>query len=443
MAILTEALPLAEPPPELGPGNLDPSLLLASLAALLLAATFATLRTALRQAHGPRILTQCATEAKRKRLEPLLERIEPLATSADILTIASALVFAILLLRATAGDGLAWDQIAATLAIAVPAHLVIVRALPDALARRFGDGLLLHGLGVFRLLQLPLAVFSWAFEALRRAMLRVFGLPHNSRAEREIVQGLRDVIAESEIDGGLDEAEREMIGNVMEFGDVDVAAVMTPRTEIHAVGVSESLREAARAVTESRHSRIPVFEGNLDGILGTLSAQDLVSEMASGELDQRPMREVMRPAFFVPETKRIDELLAEFKRQKIKMAIVLDEYGGTAGMVTMGDILAELVGELQDEHDEDLPSPIRQLPDGAAEVDAGLHVTEVNEEFDLDLPEEEDYETLGGFVLAELGRFPKIGESFRRGDTEFSIVDANDRRVLTVRIETPLSEKSA
>ena len=141
----------------------------------------------------------------------------------------------------------------------------------------------------------------------------------------------------------------------------------------------------------------------------------------------------MRPAVFVPETKLISELLQEFRRDKQKIAIVLDEYGGTAGLVTMGDILAEIVGEMGDEFDAE-EEAIRILEDGVAEVQASERVSEVNEALDLNLPEEEDYETLAGFVLAHLGRFPKAGEVFVADDVEYTVTEANDRRVLGMRV---------
>jgi CBS domain containing-hemolysin-like protein len=142
----------------------------------------------------------------------------------------------------------------------------------------------------------------------------------------------------------------------------------------------------------------------------------------------------MRPAVFVPETKLISELLAEFRRDKQKMAIVLDEYGGTAGLVTMGDILAEIVGEMGDEFDERVEDDVWRRDDGSADVVASLRISEVNEELELELPEEEDFETLAGFVLARLGHFPKPGEALVEDEVEFTVLEASDRRVLRVRV---------
>ena len=149
---------------------------------------------------------------------------------------------------------------------------------------------------------------------------------------------------------------------------------------------------------------------------------------------ERSLHALLRPAYFVPETKLVSELLKEFRREKLKLAIVLDEYGGTAGMVTLGDVLGEIVGVIHDESDEEAPSQFKHLPGGVVEFDAGVHVSEVNKLIDLDLPETADFETLGGFVLAEFGRFPLRGESFTHGAAEFQVSEVTDRRVLKVRV---------
>ena len=251
---------------------------------------------------------------------------------------------------------------------------------------------------------------------------------------REIVADLRSVIADAEVSGNLQESEREIIGNVMDFRDQDVAALMTPRTEITAADVEDGALGAARVLAASGHSSIPIYEDTLDTVIGTISARDVVRLSADERLEGANLQQIVHPAYFVPETKLVSELFEELRRQKIKIAIVLDEYGGTAGLITVGDIVAELVGDIPDEYDEDGPAPLRHLAGGAVEVDAGLHVSEVNEALELDLPEEADYETLGGFVLAELGHFPTRGEAFERGTHRFEVVDANDRRVLKVRV---------
>jgi CBS domain containing-hemolysin-like protein len=191
---------------------------------------------------------------------------------------------------------------------------------------------------------------------------------------------------------------------------------------------------AAQLLAETGHSRIPVYENSLDTIIGVVSARDLVAAFANGRAQEADLRELLHPAYFTPETKRVRELLSELRRARVEIAIVLDEYGGTAGLVTVGDIIGEIVGEIPDEYDEDAPAPIRHLAGGAAEVDATLHVSEVNEALELELPENRDFETLAGFVLAHFGRFPKRGEKFESEGAEFAVVDATDRRVLKVRV---------
>jgi len=269
------------------------------------------------------------------------------------------------------------------------------------------------------------------------------GSEEQPSSARPILEGLRDVLASSDVEGELAETEREIIENAIEFRDVDVAEVMTPRTEIEAASLDAPLDEVVRTIAQGGHSRIPVHESNLDRIVGVISARDVILRLASGPLEDSSLREMMRPPHFVPETKLVSELLGELRKEKQKLAVVLDEYGGTAGLVTMGDILSELVGEIPDEWDPEEPAAIQRKEGGSAEVAAAERISEVNEELELQLPEEEDYETLGGFVLAELGHFPKQGESFVHDHVEFSVLEASDRRVLRVGVCPLARDESA
>jgi CBS domain containing-hemolysin-like protein len=220
----------------------------------------------------------------------------------------------------------------------------------------------------------------------------------------------------------------------MELRDIDAAALMTPRTRMVAADIDEGLPAAAKMLAESGHSRISVYQGSVDRVIGTLTARDIVQAIASGPLESADFRALLHTPMLVPETTKVRGLVAEMRRQRTELAVVVDEYGGTAGLISIGDIVSELLGEIPDEYDEDAPAKVRRLADGAFELDAGLHVSEANAELDLDLPEEADFETLGGFVLAQLGRFPQRGESFENNGFEFRVVDASDRRVLKVRV---------
>jgi CBS domain containing-hemolysin-like protein len=409
--------------------------LFGALAAWVLSIAFATLRRSLVQTPAERVLEEEHDPDRRSALAARMARSRALSTSASMFETACSALFATLIVRwFSESQQVTWLVTLASLAITVPALWLATQALAQALAASWGGVIVRRTLPAFYVLQWPFAALAYGLDAIRRGLMRLFGEGTDPEDARETVAGLREVVADTEASGPLDATERELIGNIMDAREVDVAAIMTPRTSIQALEVDTPLPEAARIAAESGYSRLPVFEEKLDTIVGTVSARDLMSALIATAGGHRSLRSILRPAFFVPETKRASDLLREFRREKIKLAIVLDEYGGTAGLVTLGDVLGEIVGELRDESDEEKPSPLKHLPGGAVEIDASLHVSEVNDLVDLDLPETADYETLGGFVLAEFGRFPQRGESFTRQGTEFQVVEATDRRVLRVRV---------
>ena len=410
--------------------------LFGALVAWILSVVFATLRRSLVQTPVERVLEAERDPARRDALNARLARSRALSTSASMFETACSALFATLIVRwFSERQSVTWGVTVASLAITVPALWFATQAVAQTLSASWGHTVVRRCLPAFYVIQWPFAAIAMGMDAVRRGLMRLSGLGSDPEDARETVAGLREVVADTEASGPLDATERELIGNIMDGRDVDVAAIMTPRTSIQALDVDTPLSDAARIASESGYSRLPVFEAKLDAIVGTVSARDLMSALVAEKKAPASLRSILRPAYFVPETKRAKDLLREFRREKTKLAIVLDEYGGTAGLVTLGDVLGEIVGELRDESDEEKPSPLRHLPGGVVEIDATLHVTEVNELVDLDLPETADYETLGGFVLAEFGRFPQRGESFMRGGAEFQVADATDRRVLRVRIK--------
>jgi len=423
------------PPPDVLPALVEAAgRALPLLPFLLGACAFATLRAALQRSTPSRVLADLPT-ARRARLEPLVEQADTLATSAGVFEVGCRAAIPILMYRALSGDEIGtWAQALVALLLSVPAILVFCDAIPAAVAARRGDAVIRAVLPAFHVFQLPLRLVVRAFEGVRAGLQRAVGLSQNPAATRQIVEGLREVIEDSEISGDLDATEREIIGNVIETRDVQVSTLMTPRTEIFAVEVREGLVGAARVLAECGHSRIPVYDGSLDTILGMVSARDVVLVAAEQRLAQESLRSIVSPAHFIPETKSVRELLAEFRREKKKVAIVLDEYGGTAGLVTLGDIVIELVGDIASERDEDTTIPIKLLPDGSSDVDASLHVSDVNEALGTEIPEEEGYETLAGFVLSELGHVPQKGEVVLAGTAEFRVLEASDRRILRIGV---------
>jgi putative hemolysin len=428
------ALTLA--PPALEAGGAFPLLPALALGLLLVVcASAALLRLALLRSLPSRVLASVGDASRRQRLATLLEKPDELATSAGLIKLTADLLFALLALATVAGgDALTWGEGLAAVLLAVPLLVLIGEVLPAVLVVGHGDRVLRGALPVFHWIQWPISPLARLIESgkhLARQALAVREAPHRTR---QIVEGLREAIVDSEIEGGLGDEEREIVANAMELHHLDAAAIMTPRTEIDACDLAGGLSEALRVASESKRSRIPVYEGSLDSIVGTFSPRDVLTGLTEGRLDQIELRSVLRPVTFVPETKRATALLGEMRRQRTRLAVVLDEYGGTAGLVTMTDILAELVGDLQDEYDREEEAGIRPLDAHSADVDATERVSEVNEALDLELPEEADYETLGGFVLAQLGHFPEEGERFHHGEVEFLVTKASDRRVIEVRL---------
>jgi len=235
-------------------------------------------------------------------------------------------------------------------------------------------------------------------------------------------------------EGVLDEEEQQMIENVLELSETAVDEIMTPRTDIVAVEVNSDLQTVLKTITTAGHTRVPVYEKNIDNIVGLIYAKDLLSEIGQ-DAENFKLRDKMRSAYFVPETKPLRVLLREFQNQKQHIAVVLDEYGGTAGVVTLEDILEELVGEITDEYEEALPEPVKEIDQSTLEVDARTYVDDLNDRFELNLPEEEDYDTIGGFVFSQLGYIPKTGESLNYKNLKFTILSAEARKIKRIKIQ--------
>lgn len=275
--------------------------------------------------------------------------------------------------------------------------------------------------------------FVYAFTGLSNFFLRPFGIRHAHQifVTEEDIRTLVNVGAEQKV---LEEQEREMIHSIIEFGDTIVREVMTPRPNMVAVAISESPRRALDVVISEGYSKLPVYEESKDDVVGVVHDRELLISLADGTLSSRPLRTLMRPVTHVPENKKIAELLREMQRDKFSMAIVLDEYGGTAGLVTMEDLLEEIVGEIRDEHDEDEQEPMRVLNETEAVVDAGVNIEDVNAKLGTQLPHEE-FETIGGFTVGLFGRLPNEGEEIESADhTKLRVERKRGRRILAVRI---------
>ena len=246
---------------------------------------------------------------------------------------------------------------------------------------------------------------------------------------------LKMLVEAGEEEGVLEEEEKDMIHSIFEFTDTVARQVMVPRIDMYCIEVTDTLDDLLELVVKCGHSRIPVYEENVDRILGIVHAKDLLPILREGRRGLN-IAQVMRTAYFIPENKKVGELLADFKRSKTQMAIVRDEYGGTAGLVTIEDLLEEIVGEIQDEYDVE-EKLIDHLDENTCLVSARMSIDDLNEQVGLDLPEEEDYETIGGFVFGLFGRQPNEGDSIDYEGVNFVVEKTEAGRVHKIKVTKP------
>lgn len=247
------------------------------------------------------------------------------------------------------------------------------------------------------------------------------------------VEELMAIVEAGEEEGEFEEEEREMIHSIFELGDTTVREVMVPRVDMISVEKDSPLSEVLLKITEGGHSRIPVYEESVDKIIGVVYAKDLL-RIAREDKWEMPAFEVMRDAFFVPEGKPVDDLLREFRMEKVHLAVVVDEYGGTAGLVTLEDVIEEIVGEIQDEYDDEAPLFEEAGPD-SARVDARISLEQLNKLFDLSLPNDDRHDTLGGYIYTLVERVPAEGETVSDDKLDFTVESTDRQRISIVRIQ--------
>jgi len=323
-----------------------------------------------------------------------------------------------------------------TFIIAMAIFSVFGLAIPHAWAKYAGEKILSR---TYRLLML-FAAIAWPILYIFRLydgfVRRLAGVVQTTPEEQqeEKQQDFLTGLEQHRMEGVVDQEEQEMIESVLELSDTTADEIMTPRTDIVAVEVNSDRQTVLDIITGAGHSRVPVYEDNIDNIVGLVYAKDLLTEIGKSPADFK-LRDKIREAYFVPETKPLRVLLHEFQNQKLHIAIVLDEYGGTAGIVTLEDILEELVGEITDEYEKTRPKPIKKIDQNTIEVDARTYIDDLNDHFELNLPEDEDYDTVGGFVFSHLGYIPKTGESFDYENLKFIIASAEARKIKRIRIQ--------
>src|SRR5689334_2155048 len=344
-------------------------------------------------------------DRRAERLLRLLERPEQTLNAVLLLLLACQMISATLL-----GTALEPSFGAAGVAIGILIEIVVVFTFAEVAPKTFAvqhterAAMSVSGLLSFLTRFPPLRVLTRGFIGLANVVLPGKGLRRGPFVTEEEILTMADVAAQ---EAAIETQERELIHSIFEFGDTVVREVMLPRTDMVAVEADATVDEAIESAISAGKSRLPAYEENSDDIVGLVFLKDLVARRSAGAGDE-PVRHSMRSAHFVPESKRVAELLREMQTEKFHMAIVVDEYGGTAGLVTMEDLLEEIVGEITDEYDVDEPA-VEQLPNGAWRVPGRTPIDEINEHLDVDLPQDE-WDQVGGLVFNTLGHVPVEGE---------------------------------
>ena len=367
-------------------------------------------------------------------------RRDELLLSTSLLRTAMNLIIFVAMLWLFRAPGLEWwgQTLLALLAAAVVVSIFGV-AIPISWARHSAEPFLAYTLplllGVAAGLR-PIMVLLHLFDPLVR---RLLGVPKPTEQDTTPVeQEILDAVSEGEKSGLVDEDQKRMIEAVVAFPSTTVDQIMTPRTDIEGIPADTALEQVKQFITQAGHSRVPVYDGDLDHIVGVLYAKDLIPLLGRADGGQEfDLRAIVRPAVFVPETKTLRDLLTQLREMKVHIAIVLDEYGGTAGLVTVEDIVEEVFGEIRDEYEppDEQPPQVLKIDDHTWEAHGRVYVGDLNSELGIELPDEEDYDTLGGFVLATLGRIPDAGDSFEHEGVRFTVVEAEKTRVNRVKIE--------
>jgi putative hemolysin len=420
----------------------------ASVASLAAGTLFAALSQSLRELSRGRLEEIAAVKNRpgaSARVGKILDDVEGHATAMGLPRILANLMMVVGLVMWIASlrgvDGPTWVE--GVIGVGVSSLLLWVFGvvLPQSVSRHAGEESVYAWNAFLRAAYVvagPLTVLSDGTDEMVR---RLAGKKHRDETE-EFQEEVLSAVADAEDEGAFDQQEGDMIEAVVRMRDKTVKQIMTPRTEIEAMELSNNLGVVTQTIRNIGHSRIPVYEDDLDHIVGVFYVKDLMRWLAGEHGPGQPfeLKKILRPALFIPETKSIRELLGELLAKRVHMAVVADEYGGTAGLVTFEDIVEEVFGDIQDEYEvaEESTKEISvDMRKREADIDARAYIGDVNGELKslgIELPESEDYDTVGGFVTVSLGRIPGTGERFTLGEIEVMVVAAEPTRITRLKL---------
>ncbi len=310
-------------------------------------------------------------------------------------------------------------------------YMLVARIIPHVLSESYADRISLSALPVISALTKVMYVFVWPLQYIEDRLLR-HALSASDEEDRPSTEDeIKNLIKDTD-EEELEEEEREIIRSVFEFGDTVAREIMTPRIDIYGIKDSLTVAECIDQVKESRHSRFPVYHENIDDVVGMVHVKDLLRS-ATGDSGDTPIGQLAKRVDYVPETMPLNDLLKLMKKSRSQMVLVVDEYGGTEGLVTMEDVIEELVGEIEDEYDLK-EHEVQLRPDGSIMVQARIPIYELNEELDAKFPESDEYDSLGGYIFSILGRIPKTGETLEVPGYSLRINSATQRQISVVHL---------
>jgi CBS domain containing-hemolysin-like protein len=326
-------------------------------------------------------------------------------------------------------------QVVGTIVLSVVV-LIFCEIAPKSLALRFNERFALVLAGPVQLLTRVLRPLIGGLSAMSRLIVRAATRGHSVRGPFVTEEELKLLLYVGEQEGIVEQEEREMIHGILEMTDKSVREVMVPRVDIVAVEATDSIADVIKVVIEYGFSRIPIYEDNVDNIVGVVYAKDLLRHGVVGD-DQRPLKAVAREPYYTPEAKRVGELLREMKERKVHIAVVVEEHGGTAGIVTFEDLIEEIVGPIRDEYDMREVEELQIISDQEVVVSARFPVDDLKEELDLQVPNV-DADTVGGLVYELLGEIPKVGATIQLGDATLTVESIRRQGIQSVRITSPV-----
>jgi len=409
----------------------------AALVLLLVASLAAIQARAVRGARRQLIQELCRRRGRPERYEEIVAASETIAFIAATVVVCAAVGATLLAFGGLVAAGRSPAVEASAVAGWIGLAWLLLVVVPALLARFGGPWIVVATWTLWRPIVGLIGPVVHQLGKAAAVLGRGAGQPHPTVTAEQPHEELKLVVDQAHREGSLAGAARDMIRGVIGLDAVRVAAIMTPRTKMVVIAAATPWEEAIRIAAESGHTRLPVWDRSPDDVVGVLHIRDVLSRLtAGGAAAAAPgVRPLLRPPWFVPESMSVQKLLREFQRGKTHLAVVTDEFGGVSGLVTIEDALEEIVGEIADEHDEAFADGIRMLSADACEVVAAVRIATVNERLGLHLPEEADFDTIGGFVFHQFGRIPEVGEAIEAHDARLEVLAATRRRIDLVRIE--------